>query len=143
MDKPPKNKILSDISASLKTPLLPNVKHNIITHEQIHAGVSIHIPHSPLLQRDDLIVLHWGLHQLSTPLLHPLGKGGIVRILCITYNFIPHAQYGPVDLYYEIHRSGDLIGTSPTVRVTVNKHLSVTDKQRRRKRNMKRRRPDL
>ncbi len=130
-----------DISSSLKAPILPGINSDAIAWEQIHAGISVHIPYSPLMQREDLIVFHWGLYQSSTPLLHPLGNSPVVRILCITYNFIPHAQYGPVDIYYEIHRANHLIGTSPILRVTVNKHAPLTSRQRRRKRNMKRRHP--
>ncbi|GFM83722.1 hypothetical protein PSCICN_44140 [Pseudomonas cichorii] len=153
MDKPTQDDILPpadkttalpgqpDISSSLKAPIVPCINTDAITCEQIHAGISIHIPYSPLMQREDLIVFYWGLHQSSTPLLHPLGRSTIVRILCITYNLIPYAQYGPVDIYYEIHRANHLIGTSPLLRVTVNKHAPITPRQRRRKRSMKRRHP--
>ncbi|MFJ4145347.1 hypothetical protein [Pseudomonas sp. NPDC089734] len=133
--------INTDLSNALERPLLPGINSDAISHEQVHAGISVHIPYSPVMQPDDLIIFYWGRHQTSTPIRQQDTENTIAGILCITYNLITHVQYGLVELYYEIHRADQLIGTSPLLRVTVSHHAPVTSKQRQRKRSMKRRFP--
>lgn len=138
---PAPNLPLLDISTSLKAPVLPNVNPDAISYEQAHAGVSVHIPSSPLMQLDDVIVFYWGLHRSVTTLYHDPGKNSVARVLCMTYNFLPHAQYGLLDLYYEVERDDQVIGRSPLLRATVNYSTPVTPRQRQRKRSVSRRYP--
>lgn len=130
-----------DISQSLQAPRVPNVNPDAITYEQAHAGVNVHIPGSPQMRCEDVIVFYWGLHR-SDSVLHQESIGeSVVRVLGISYNYLPHAQYGLVDLTYEVRRGGVLIGTSPTLRVTVNYSAPTTPRQRQRKRSVSRRYP--
>jgi hypothetical protein len=130
-----------DISSDLKAPVLPNSNPAAISYEQAHAGVTIHIPGSPHMRCGDVIVFYWGLHKSVSHLYQDANNASVVRVLCITYNFLPHAQYGLVDLYYEVHRCDRVIGRSPTLRVTVNYFNPTTPKQRQRKRSVSRRYP--
>lgn len=109
-----------NISNTLKAPLLPNVNPNSISHAQAYEGIAVHIPGSPLMEEGDTIVFHWGLNESSTRVLHAVGFSVTVRVLCVTYSFIAHLQYGLVDVYFDVLRNGKLIGTSPAVLVTVN-----------------------
>ncbi|WP_406641321.1 hypothetical protein [Pseudomonas californiensis] len=131
----------SDISDTLKQVVLPNVSPDAISHEQAHAGVSVHIPGSVKLCQEDVIVFYWGKNVSSTTLFHRVGGNSIVRVLCISYNFIPFIQYGLIDLYYEVFRDERLIGTSPVLRVNVNYSAPVTPRQRQRKRSINGRYP--
>lgn len=130
-----------DISQHLKPPMLPNVNPDAITYDEAHAGVTVHIPGAPQMRCEDVILFYWGMHKSESSLYQDATDNSIVRVLCITYNFLPHAQYGVVDLYYEVQRCGIIIGRSPTLRVTVNYAAPVTPKQRQRKRSVNRRYP--
>lgn len=109
-----------NISNMLKAPVLPNVNPRNISHGQAYAGIAVHIPGSPLMEEGDTIVFHWGMNESSTRILHAVGFSATVRVLCITYNFIEHMQFGLVDVYFEVYRRGKLIGTSPAELVTVH-----------------------
>lgn len=113
-----------NISNTLKAPLLPNVDTDSISQAQAYAGISVHIPGSPLMEEDDVIVFHWGINQSSTRILQTVGLTPTVRVLCVAYNFIPHIQYGLVDVYFEVFRRGKRIGISPATMVTVNRDVS-------------------
>jgi hypothetical protein len=130
-----------DISSSLRPPILPNVNPDAIRYDEAHAGVTIHIPGSPSLRCDDVILFYWGLHKSESVLYQDPADSSVVRVLCITYNFLPHAQYGLVDLHYEVQRNGVIIGKSPMIRVNVHYCAPVTPKQRHRKRTVSRRYP--
>lgn len=130
---------LPDISHDLKAPFLPHIKAEIISYDQVHAGVCVHIPGSALMLCGDELVFYWGVNSSSTPiLLNSIGANSVVRVLCITYNFIECVQYGLVDVYFEVYRDQYLIGTSPTLMVTVNRNNPVTPRQRQRKRSINR-----
>ncbi|WP_024695926.1 hypothetical protein [Pseudomonas syringae] len=132
----------SDISETLKAPILPNVNPDAITQEQAFAGISVHIPGSIRLCEDDVIHFYWGKNSSVTKVYHRVGANSIVRVLCISYNFLPFLHYGLVDLYYEVYRGQHMLGTSPVLKVTVNHALPVTDRQRQRKRWVTRRYPE-
>ncbi|MEE4340188.1 hypothetical protein V2J66_01030 [Pseudomonas alliivorans] len=132
----------SDISDTLKPPQLPHVNPDAITQEQVFAGIVIHIPGSIKLCEGDVIFFYWGRNISSTQVYHRVGANSIVRALCLSYHFMAEPQYGLVDLYYEIHRENQLIGTSPALKVTVNYSPPLTPKQRQRKRWISRRFPD-
>ncbi|CAM3106579.1 hypothetical protein BZK31_05860 [Pseudomonas floridensis] len=132
----------SDISDTLKPPILPNVNPDAITQEQAFAGISIHIPGSVKLCEEDVIFFYWGRNVSVTTIYHRVGANSIVRVMCLSYNFLTYLHYGLVDLYYEIYRDKKLIGTSPALKVTVNHAVPVTLKQRQRKRWISRRYPD-
>lgn len=110
-----------NISNTLKAPHLPGVDPANISHDQAYAGISVHIPGSPLMEEGDTIVFHWGMNQSSTRILHAVGFSSTVRVLCIAYNFIQHLQFGLVDVYFEVFRRGKRIGISPATLVTVNR----------------------
>ncbi|KPY11826.1 Uncharacterized protein ALO55_00355 [Pseudomonas savastanoi pv. phaseolicola] len=124
----------SDISNTLKAPVLPDIDPDSISHEQAHASITIHIPGSVKMCWGDEIHFYWGKNLSSTTLFHRVGENSVVRVLCISYNFTPYVQYGLVDLYYELYRDHRLIGTSPVLRVNVNYAVPVTSRQRQRKR---------
>lgn len=130
-----------DISHSLRAPMVPNVNPDAITYEQAHAGVTVHIPGSALMRCEDVIVFYWGLHRSDSVLYQESIGENVVRVLGISYNYLPHAQYGLVDLTYEVWRNDVFIGRSPTLRVTVNYSAPTTPRQRQRKRTMSRRYP--
>ena len=135
----PLNHIPSDISDTLKPPVLPNIDPEAISDEQAHAGITVHIPGSVKMCWGDEIRFYWGKNLSSTTLFHRVGENSVVRVLCISYNFTPYIQYGLVDLYYELYRDNRLIGTSPVLRVNVNYSVPVTSRQRQRKRLINRR----
>lgn len=111
-----------DISRHLKAPKLSNVKPNTVSYEQAHKGININIPGAAQMRFGDTLVFYWGTNKSSTQLhLRNISKDSTVRVLCISYQFISDPQYGLVDVYYEVHRDHQLIGTSPAVRVTVNR----------------------
>ncbi len=120
-----------NISRHLKAPKLSHVKPNTVTYEQAHAGVNINIPGSEKMRLGDTLVFYWGQNKSSTRIhLRTIDKDSTVRVLCISYDFIAHLHYGLVDVYYEVHRDQQLIGTSPAVRVTVSSD-PAPPKQRR------------
>ncbi|HEX8592238.1 MAG TPA: hypothetical protein VF682_02985 [Pseudomonas sp.] len=130
---------LLDISHDLKAPFLPNLESDVISHEQVHIGVGIHLAGSALMLPGDELVFYWGVNSSSTTLLlNNITSSSTVRVLCITYHFIEVPQYGVVDLYFEVYRDQYLIGTSPALMVTVNRNTSVTPRQRQRKRSINR-----
>jgi hypothetical protein len=111
-----------NISRHLKAPKLSHVKPNTVTYEQAHAGVNVNIPGSDKMRLGDTLMFYWGQNKSSTRIhLRTITKDSTVRVLCISYELIAHLQYGLVDVYYEVHRDQYLIGTSPAVRVTVNR----------------------
>lgn len=130
-----------DISEHLKPPILPNTNPDAISYDEAHAGVTVHIPGAPQMRNEDVILFYWGMHKSESALYQDATANSIVRVLCITYNFLPHVQYGLVDLRYEVQRCGVIIGRSPTLRVTVNYAAPVTPRQRQRKRSVSRRYP--
>ncbi len=132
----------SDISDTLKPPIVPNVNTDAITQEQAFAGVSIHIPGSVKLCEDDVIFFYWGRNVSMTTIYHRVGANSIVRVMCLSYHFLTHLHYGLVDLYYEIYRDKQLIGTSPALKVTVNYATPITPRQRQRKQWVSRRYPE-
>ncbi|WP_240500469.1 hypothetical protein [Pseudomonas syringae] len=140
VDKPQAQPTFGDISDSLKAPFLPHVKPDAISYEEVHTGVCVHIPGSAKMLFGDELVFYWGVNSSSTPiLLKHVNSNSVVRVLCISYHFIECVQYGLVDLYFEVYRDQQLIGTSPALVVTVNRNSPVTPRQRQRKRNMIRR----
>jgi hypothetical protein len=111
-----------NISRYLKAPRLANVKPNTVSYEQANAGVHINIPGSEKMRLGDTLVFYWGQNKSSTLIrLRSISKDSTVRVLCVSYDLIAQVQYGLVDVYYEVHRDQYLIGTSPAVRVTVNR----------------------
>lgn len=111
-----------NISRYLKAPKLANVKPNTVSYEQANAGVHINIPGSEKMRLGDTLVFYWGQNKSSTQIrLRTIDKDSTVRVLCVSYDLLAHVQYGLVDVYYEVHRDQYLIGTSPAVRVTVNR----------------------
>ncbi|KOP55119.1 MULTISPECIES: hypothetical protein [Pseudomonas syringae group] len=129
----------SDISDTMKPPVLPGIDPEAISEEQAYAGITIHIPGSVKMCWGDEIRFYWGKNLSSTTLFHRVGKDSIVRVLCVSYNFTPYIQFGLVDLYYELYRDNRLIGTSPVLRVNVNYSAPATSRQRQRKRLVNRR----
>jgi len=119
-----------NISNTLQAPQLPGINPNSISHAQAYAGISVHIPGSPLMEEGDTIVFHWGQNVSSTRILHAVGFSVTVRVLCVAYSFIPHIQYGLVDVYFEVFRGSKRIGTSPALLVTVNPDTSKRARQR-------------
>lgn len=111
-----------DISRHLRLPRFANIKPNIISHEQALSGIIVNIPGSAMMRFGDTLVFYWGQNKSSTPLLlHTISNDSTVRVLCISYQFITHLQYGLVDVYYEVYRGPQLIGTSPAARITVQR----------------------
>lgn len=125
----------------LKLPVLPDVNPDAIRYEQAYAGVTVHIPGSPHIRRDDMILFHWGQHVMEAPSQPEPADSDVARVVCITYHYLPHAQYGIVDLFYEVQREGVIIGESPILHVNVHFCAPVTPKQRHRKRAVSRRYP--
>lgn len=110
-----------EISRQLRAPRLGNVKPNIVSYQQAHKGVNINIPGSAQMRFGDTLVFYWGTNKSSTQLhMRTINKDSTVRVLCISYDLVSDPQYGLVDVYYQVHRHGYLIGTSPTIRVTVH-----------------------
>lgn len=110
---------LPEISISLKLPKLDNARPDSITRDQVKAGVKVLIPGSPMMRKEDVIVFHWGAHACSNVLHHESIGHNIVWVLCICYEYIDLQQYGPLELYYEVWRAEELIGTSPFLHVVV------------------------
>ena len=124
-----------NISRYLKAPRLANVKPNTVSYEQANAGVHINIPGSEKMRLGDTLVFYWGQNKSSTLIrLRDISKDSTVRVLCVSYDLIAQAQYGLVDVYYEVHRDEYLIGTSPAIRVTVNRDPAPA-RQRAQRRN--------
>lgn len=110
---------LPEISISLKPPKLDNANPESISRDKVKAGIKVLIPGSPMMRREDVIVFHWGAHACSNTLYHDSIGHNIVWVLCICYEYIDLQQYGPLDLYYEVWRAEELIGTSPFLQVVV------------------------
>lgn len=109
-----------NISSHLKAPKLPYVKPYVISHEQAQLGITINIPGSAHMRFGDRLVFYWGRNRSSTTIhLRTITKDTTVRVLCVAYPLINHPQFGPVDVYYEIHRGPYRVGTSQTARVVV------------------------
>lgn len=110
---------LPEISISLKPPKLDNANPESISRDKVKAGIKVLIPGSPMMRREDVIVFHWGAHACSNTLYHDSIGHNIVWVLCICYEYIDLQQYGPLDLYYEVWRAEELIGTSPFLQAVV------------------------
>ena len=108
-----------DISISLKPLKLGNANPELITRDKVKAGVSVLIPGSPMMRKEDVIVFHWGAHTCSNTLFHESIGHNIVWVPCICYAYMEIQQYGPLDLYYQVWRAEELIGTSPFLQVVV------------------------
>ncbi len=109
-----------NISRHLKAPRLPYVKPYVISHEQAQLGITVNIPGSAHMRFGDILVFYWGRNRSSTTIhLRTITRDSTVRVLCLAYPLINHQQYGPVDVYYEVHRGPFRIGTSETARVVV------------------------
>lgn len=108
-----------EISISLKPIKLGNANPELITRDQVKAGVSVLIPGSPMMRKEDVIVLHWGIHTCSNTLYHESIAHNIVWVPCICYPYIGPQQYGPLQLYYQVWRAEEIIGTSPFLHVVV------------------------
>lgn len=109
-----------NISRSLKPPKLAHVRPHSITYEQAHGGINVQIPGTTAMHFNDVLVFYWGLNKSSTRLLlRSITKQSTVRVLCISYDLMTHLHYGPVEVYYEVHRGPYLMGISPILHVTV------------------------
>lgn len=109
-----------DISRHLRAPKLSNVKPNTVTFEQAYSGVNVNIPGSVQMRMGDTLVFQWGTIRSSTRLhLRKITKDSTVRVLCVSYEFITEPEYGLLEVFYEVHRDEQLIGTSPVIKVTV------------------------
>lgn len=118
--KPPIRHPSLDISRSLRPPKLAHVRPHSITYEQAHGGINVQIPGTSAMHYNDALVFYWGLNKSSTRLLlRTVNKQTTVRVLCVSYDLMTHLHYGPVEVYYEVHRGPYLIGISPTLHVTV------------------------
>jgi hypothetical protein len=112
---------VADISRHLKAPKLSNVKPNTISYEQAYKGININIPGSVQMRLGDTLMFYWGQNASSTRIhLRHITRDTTVRVLCVSYQLINEPQFGLVDVYYEVYRDDQLIGTSPAIRVTVN-----------------------
>lgn len=110
---------LPEISISLKPPRLANANPESVSQAQVQAGVTVLIPGSPMMRREDVIVMHWGAHTCSNTLFHDTIAHHAVWSPCIDYRAIGLEQYGRLEMYYEVWRAEELIGTSPFVQVLV------------------------
>lgn len=110
---------LPTISASLKAPQLPNANPEAISLEQVNSGVTVLIPGSPQMRKEDVILFYWGSHECYQPLHLASGEQEIVWLLCLAYPLIDRPQYGALNLFYEVYRADQLIGTSPVLQVEV------------------------
>lgn len=109
-----------NISRNLKPPKLAHVRPHSITNEQAHGGINVQIPGTTAMHFNDVLVFYWGLNKSSTRLLlRSITKQTTVRVLCISYDLMTHLHYGPVEVYYEVHRGPYLVGISPILHVTV------------------------
>ncbi|MCO8170086.1 hypothetical protein NJC40_20195 [Pseudomonas sp. 21LCFQ02] len=116
---------LPTISASLKAPQLPNANPEAITLEQANSGVTVLIPGSPQMRKEDVILFYWGNHECYQPLHHNSGDQDVVWLLCLAYPLIDRPQYGTLNLYYEVYRADQLIGTSPVLQVVVEQPTTI------------------
>ncbi|KPC33335.1 Uncharacterized protein ABJ99_2193 [Pseudomonas syringae pv. cilantro] len=126
--------IPSDISDTLKPPLLPDNDGNTISYEDAHLGVVVHIPGSIKMCCGDEIRFYWGKNLSTTTLFHRVGEDSIIRVLCISYDLVSYILYGQVDVYYELYRDQRLIGTSPVLKVNIEHAMPANSKARQRQR---------
>lgn len=109
-----------NISRNLKPPKLAHVRPHSITYEQAHGGINVQIPGTPAMHFGDILVFYWGLNKSSTRLLlRTITKQTTARVLCVSYDLMTHLHFGPVEVYYEVHRGPYLVGISPITHVTV------------------------
>lgn len=116
---------LPTISASLQAPQLPNVNPDAISVEQVNSGVTVLIPGSPQMRKEDVILFYWGSHECYQPLHLATGDQEIVWLLCLAYPLIDRPQYGTLNLFYEVYRADQLIGTSPVLQVIVESPTTI------------------
>lgn len=116
---------LPTISASLKAPQLPNANPEAISLEQVNSGVTVLIPGSPQMRKEDVILFYWGSHECYQPLHLASGDQEIVWLLCLAYPLIDRPQYGTLNLFYEVYRADQLIGTSPVLQVEVEAPMTI------------------
>ena len=116
---------LPTISASLKAPQLLNAAPEAISLEQVNSGVTVLIPGSPQLRKEDVILFYWGTHECWQPLHQASGDQDVVWLLCMAYPLIDRPQYGTLNLFYEVYRADQLIGTSPVLQVVVESPTTI------------------
>ncbi len=110
---------LPEISISLRPPSLGNANPESVSQAQVQAGITVLIPGSPMMRREDVIVMHWGAHECSNTLFHDTIGHHIVWSPCIDYQALGLKQSGRLEMYYQVWRAEELIGTSPFVEVAV------------------------
>lgn len=116
---------LTEITRDLPAPIIENYD-GMIDYDDAMARVEVQIPTSQIIEEGDHITLHWGSVAVGPFPVDPDDIGEpVILIVDVDFTVIEQAQNGNITLSYDVIRSGNIVGTSETLNITVNVELPV------------------
>lgn len=105
---------LQEIPLDFPAPIIDPAVGELIDYAEAQVGVQIDIPHYTGASAFDQIVLCWGESNPMLPVSLPPGNEDedIVLSLRVPYDTINALPPGEVDIFYEIYRQGEHVGSS-------------------------------
>jgi len=106
--------LLAEVPDDFPAPIIDPALGDLIDYAEARAGVNVDIPHYPDAAPLDLITLHWGDGNSSSPLPLPEGNEDedIVLSVTVPYETIAVFPEGRPDITYSVNRAGQTVGSS-------------------------------
>lgn len=119
---------LQEIPSDLPAPLIDPTLGNLIDHAEALVGVKVDIPHYDNAAAMDQIRLFWGESNPMLPVSLPPGNEDedIVLSLRVPFETINALPPGEVNVFYEVSRQNEVVGTSAISTINVFLTLPIT-----------------
>lgn len=121
--------LLKDVPNDFPAPIIDPAVGGLIDFIEAKAGVNVDIPRYPDAAALDLITLHWGSNNSSSPLPLPAGNENEEIVLSITVPFetIAVLPEGRPNITYAVQRSGQSVGSSLASSIDVSLTLPISE----------------
>jgi hypothetical protein len=106
--------LLKEAPNDFPAPIIDLTVGDLIDHAEAKAGINVDIPGYPGAEPLDLITLHWGDGNSSSPFPLPEGNEGedVVLSILVPYETIAVEPVGSPRITYDVVREGKLLGSS-------------------------------
>lgn len=116
---------LTEVAPDLPPPIIENY-NGLIDYNDAVARVEVQIPGSTVVEDGDQIILHWGSVALGPYPVDSDDLGeSVILLFDVDFTTIEQAGNGIVALKYDVIRSGNVVGLSTALDITVNVELPV------------------
>ena len=111
---------INNLPNNLLPPVVPQADDGLIDNADGRLGVQVHIPGYGHAAAGDAITLLWGSEPLPEHLLTDAEVGQAPMFtLALAYASLAQAGDGTLDVRYQVRRNGQLLATSPSLKVRV------------------------